>query len=702
MTKNKNKSNALLVWSTTLLRKLKIQQRLIISFLLLSQIPVVALGAYSYVSSSHAIETKIGIYSVQIMNSIQSNLMTELNKYENIIREVGFSEEVQTNAVDLEKQLPLDKTRAKMRIADVFRSKTIILKEIVELALIRKSGEDISLYAYKGLEKNSLDTFVAGVASNDKDLSTWSLIKGDENRHSLVLAKNIISVKSPEKTGTLILAIDESFISDKYWDVNIGAGSDIFVMNAEGVVISSRNQAIPAGMAYGDAELMVRLKQNRDQGHSAFTFKENLVTSSFMESTGWYVVGMIPFSYLNSESQKVAVGILTIFMICLVGSLVLSNLIAKSISNPLHHLEELMVEASTGNLAIEAFDESRDEIGNLSRNFNGMLSNICSLGTQVNTLSRNVLDTSVQLASYAEKAAESTAHISETIKEVAEGASHQAEDVTRGVMAMNDLSDGINAVGEDMKSVTKVIADADRFREDVIHAVQRLKAKSDETSVESEKIVHEIMDLEHHIKKIQNIVNVIVSIADQTNLLSLNAAIEASRAGEAGRGFAVVADEVKKLAEQSRQASITINDIIGIIIKKTENTVVAVNNGNMITKEQIENVQITDTAVFNVFKALTAISDHMTSMKGSVNEILDSKEKTLVIIENISSITEETAATSEEVSENTDAQTEVAVALLNLSQGLHGLADTLSQSVSIFKFAESNDYSIEEEGRVDI
>ena len=110
-------------------------------------------------------------------------------------------------------------------------------------------------------------------------------------------------------------------------------------------------------------------------------------------------------------------------------------------------------------------------------------------------------------------------------------------------------------------------------------------------------------------KEIQNITKVIVGISEQTNLLALNAAIEAARAGAAGKGFAVVADEVKKLAHQSKSASITIDEIINKVKKKTELTVNDANNASTIIAKQMDAVKETDNSFKTIFNSMAGISN---------------------------------------------------------------------------------------------
>jgi len=235
-----------------------------------------------------------------------------------------------------------------------------------------------------------------------------------------------------------------------------------------------------------------------------------------------------------------------------------------------------------------------------------------------------------------------------------------------------------------MSNVTEVVSNTRSLSEHAIVAVQSLNDKAVETNEVSEKIVNDIHGLNTDMKEIKKIVKMIVSIADQTNLLSLNAAIEAARAGEAGRGFAVVADEVKKLADQSKDASIMINDIINKIQEKTELTVGAANNASTIVKQQMDAVVETDTTFKTILDAMEGISKQMEHMAISAKDMIVSKENTLSSIDNISAVSQEAAATAEEVSASTEEQMAGSEELASFAKDLKEMAQELTSSISSF------------------
>ena len=351
------------------------------------------------------------------------------------------------------------------------------------------------------------------------------------------------------------MILDAKFFSDALKDMDLGLGSNIMIVDKKGIVIADKDTKAVLGKPYIEPGLIKQIISSKQSFTMKIKGNDYLVAFSQVGTTDWYIVATIPYTFLNSESDSLRNIIILIACICLIVALALSYIITGSISLPLKKLVGLMKLAKEGDLAIKINDSKKDELGEVFENFNEMLANISGLVKKVSQSTNDILISSEEAASLSGHAHSSSEQIALTIGEIAKGSNQQAEDISEGVLQLNSLSENINKVGDSINNVTEVINNTKQLSEAALISVKSLNDKALETNSVSIKIINDVNSLDKDMKQIRSIVKVIVGISEQTNLLALNAAIEAARAGEAGRGFAVVADEVKKLAEQSKESS---------------------------------------------------------------------------------------------------------------------------------------------------
>jgi methyl-accepting chemotaxis protein len=314
-----------------------------------------------------------------------------------------------------------------------------------------------------------------------------------------------------------------------------------------------------------------------------------------------------------------------------------------------------------------------------------MLVNINSLVVEVKKSAHKILDFSNKIALSATDSKQMSEQVSITIKQIAEGAHEQANDINDSVETMNQLSNDINLVGQNMNNVAQVVGHTKSLSVGASDVVEALNIKSNQTSSASNRIVSHITAMSQSMKEIQKIVKLIGGIAEQTNLLALNAAIEAARAGEAGRGFAIVASEVKKLADHSKEASVSISNIITTAQTKTEQAVLEATSSNTIIQEQLDTVNAADHTFKTIFTSMDKIIENMDKMTQSVTNIMNSKAIVLDSMQSISAVSEESAATSGEISESTSKQMKAAAELAEYADILQSMSDDLEKAISIFK-----------------
>ncbi|WP_189018094.1 cache domain-containing sensor histidine kinase [Paenibacillus marchantiophytorum] len=367
-----------------LLRKSKIKHRLIVSFILLSIIPLFSMTLIAYTQSSEAIHTKIGTYSLQILDQVRDEIKRENRKLDYLSNQVMMNSLVQKNlenATELDAQSVMD---TYYEVNQTFSGRKL-LNHIKSMQIYNKSKELVYDLGYDKLLPQDIEPLTQMIAER-KGNDIWTHVVTQNGVDCIVLAREIHSGSNWLNTvGYIFIAIKESFYSrDIYEDVNMGEGADLFMIDPKGGVLSSRNMDMPVGRTLDQSkDLLNKIAENEKKGKRAFisTWHHNgsLVAYSYDSSARWYLVSTIPTSYLNKETSTIVPYMLIATALCLLFSLLLTFVISGSISNPLQRLTQSMKQLALGNLQATNEDRSQDEIGFLSTRFNTMVLQISNL-----------------------------------------------------------------------------------------------------------------------------------------------------------------------------------------------------------------------------------------------------------------------------------------------------------------------------------
>jgi methyl-accepting chemotaxis protein len=360
-------------------------------------------------------------------------------------------------------------------------------------------------------------------------------------------------------------------------------------------------------------------------------------------------------------------------------------MISLSISNPIHSIVGLMKKAEQGDLTVVSELDGQTEMGRLSKSFNIMIGNIRQLITDTRQVVQTVINDTEVIKEVAAQTALAAEQVSTAVEEIAKGTNEQAKEAESSTLVISQLADKINKVTDNIRVVMDVTNNTKAVGSAAVDTVTALNQKTRESVHMSNTIKSNINRLSGRAKEIIKIVKVIENISEQTNLLSLNAAIEAARAGEAGRGFAVVADQVRKLAEQSKDATRMISEIIVNIQKETQITVDAVNKADEIFKEQEASVIQTDNAFKDIAKAMESIIEQIENINIAIGDINEYKDKATLAISSIASVAQQAAASTEEVMATSEEQTSSSEQLAELAKQLAQVVEQLGQSMDKFK-----------------
>jgi methyl-accepting chemotaxis protein len=330
---------------------------------------------------------------------------------------------------------------------------------------------------------------------------------------------------------------------------------------------------------------------------------------------------------------------ITIALFCIVALLAgsVTIWILRSITVPLNKAVEVANKVAEGDLSVNIETQSTNEIGKLSLAVKHMVDKLKDLIANIKSTSDNLASASQELSASAEQ--------------MSRGLTEQSGRSSQIATAANEMSQTIVDVAKNSSNIassaTETLKIADDGKEIVGKSVDEVKAIA-ETVSESAKL---ISSLGERSKQIGEIVNVIKDIADQTNLLALNAAIEAARAGEQGRGFAVVADEVRKLAERTAKATAEIGEMIGAIQVEMDQAVNSMEEGTKRVETGVQFSAQAGEALRKIVKSVGELQSMVQQIATATEEMSTASEQISTDIETIANVSKETTVSSEQVSE---------------------------------------------------
>ncbi|MBL0387536.1 cache domain-containing protein [Tumebacillus sp. ITR2] len=383
----------------------------------------------------------------------------------------------------------------------------------------------------------------------------------------------------------------------------------------------------------------------------------------------------------NLMYDSVGLALLVILLALLVGT---KN--SNSIVRPMVAVMEGLQEASNGRLREIQPIKSAGELKQLQDFYNVMIANIRGLLQKAAGTATQVADLSEHLYVGAQEATQAAGQVSAAIEDVARGTESQNDALQRGNDRLTVVVRSLEEIASRANGLREMAVVVDEASHVGRSTMQRTREEMDSIKSHVELTASTMNALGEQSQKIGHISELISGIASQTNLLALNAAIEAARAGEHGRGFAVVADEVRKLAEQSGNAADEIAQLIVLIREQVQASIAGMQEG-------ISAVQSGSTAVEEAEHAFRMVGDRLDGVTSGIADVHALTEEASVQsngveheFHEIASVAEESAASSQEVASAVEEQSATIGSLSQSMEDLKRLADDLKQAVDQFQF----------------
>ena len=343
----------------------------------------------------------------------------------------------------------------------------------------------------------------------------------------------------------------------------------------------------------------------------------------------------------KDSAADVSNAITTIFVVVLLSiifSVIIATVTVRSIAIPLAKVNQILGVVASGDLTQKLDDSAKDEFGELARNCNKVIANL-------QQLIQGIISRSTQLAAASEQTSAITVQTTQAIRE-------QKSQVTQAATATTEMSSTAQGVLQSSNDAVAEIKNADNEAERVKGISLENKAIILQLSHEVEQASVVINKLHKDSASIGSILDVIRGIAEQTNLLALNAAIEAARAGEQGRGFAVVADEVRSLASKTQASTQEIQAMIQVLQSGAHAAVEAMTKGRKQAENCVEKTEVATTALDSITHAVHLAHDMSEQISEAAKEQNQVSNEISKLLESIVSIAEETASGAEQTSES--------------------------------------------------
>ncbi|MFD2673147.1 methyl-accepting chemotaxis protein [Marinicrinis sediminis] len=661
---------------------------------------VAALGYSSYSIAGNIIRDEVSSATEGTIMQTGNKIDTLLATYENVAQMLTLDPVIRNSLENFVQPslASVEKKRIQETVEQRLRNYINAADHILSIRLIPKTYEKADIFGDKSIEFDDQNKAVFEEVLANKGNPVWvsSSAKGFTRFNSemtFTMTRLLINGANRDAEFFIVIDVQIAALEEALSNVTVGEGGDKLIIDESGQVVYSTNQELIETSVQNELNVTSRAEQSAEEANettsgtyfTSISGTERLVAFAESQRSNWYVISHAKASSLTENTSKILnltniLMIVSVFIAIGIGFLLL-QMIAKPITN----MKKSMERGKEGDLTVRIAVKRKDEIGQLAHSFNDMMDQMTNLIRQTNDSTAQVMHTANEVSNASKQTATAAQEINQAMESIAQGSSSLATEAEAGNERSNQMSNILDKVVDENIHLGTSAQEVHQVSQ---QGIQQMKALIDHTtSTESmmTSISGRVGELKDSTTSIRQILDLLNNMTKQTNILSLNASIEASRAGSAGKGFMVVADEIRKLAEQSKQNIEIVGEITEKIQNEVDETVKVMDEALPKFVQQKSSVQETDKIFNRVQHQMDDFILQLEKITEFINDLNKSQKVMSETMSNVSAFSEESSATTQQVASLSSTQEQMSEGLVRLADDLEHLSQSLQKALSNFK-----------------
>lgn len=546
-----------------------LKRQITIMLLLVSILPLAAISFFNYFYSQDAVKKQFILAAQQSMSRALDTIDNSYKSKSDIVN--LLSQDPNANGiitgVDCEKWLKLTLGS----YADNYKDLSSVYMGVKDKRMILMPEQKLP----DGFDPTGRDWYKQAAEKDGVILTNTYEDAAEKGSYVVTYAKAVRDNKDKSVTGVVAIDMKLTTLSDTVEALKIGQNGYVVLLDSQGKIIANKDKST-LGKSSKDEKWIQDAFTGKDGNNTVVTIGNErfIALTAKNKNTNWSVIGLIPENEIINSTKPIKDLDLVMFFIVIIFAVVVGTVFSGKLINPIRKFVEILDKVKTGDFSNDipkAYLNQKGEIGDMANGIaameselRGLLSNVSSEAVNIENVVDGVKENVSQLNTNIEEISATTEELSASMEETAASAeemSATATEIEKAVESIAQKSQQGAASAEEINNrAVSVKKDVSEAQQKSFQIFMDTKTQLEE-AIEDSKVVEQINVLSESI----------LNITSQTNLLALNAAIEAARAGEAGKGFSVVADEIRKLAEQSQEAIVKIQNTTGKVVDSVSN-----------------------------------------------------------------------------------------------------------------------------------